>query len=69
MYAYRPTPSQRASPTGGTLVLVFSKFVARFWLMVALFLVMEAEGCAPAADLSAQLEAIVFSFKVFYIPS
>ena len=36
--------------------------------MVALFLAMVVEGCAPAADLSALLEAQVFSFKVFMSP-
>ena len=37
--------------------------------MVAFFLAMVAEGCAPAYDLSALLEALVVSFKVFYVPS
>ena len=69
MYDDRPTPSQRASPTRGGLVLVFSKLVACFRSMVALFLAMVAEGCAPAAESSALLEARVVSFKFFNVPS
>ena len=69
MYADRPTPSQRASPTRGGLVLVFSKLVTCLRLMVALFLAMVTESCAPAADLPAILEARVVSLEVFYVPS
>ena len=69
MYADRPTPSQRASPTRGALVLVFSKLVTCFQFMVAFFLAMVAEGCAPATDFPALLEARVFSFGVFDVPS
>ena len=68
MYADSPTPSQRASPTRGVLVLVFSNIIACFRLMVAFFLVMVAEGFALAADLSALLEAQVVSFKFFMSP-
>ena len=57
MYADRPTLSQRASPTRGALVLVFSKLVACARLMVALFIEVVAEGCAPADDFPAFLEA------------
>ena len=69
MYADRPTLSQRAPPTRGMLVLVFSKLVAYSQLMVDFFFEMVAEGCALAANLSALLEARVVSFKFFNVPS
>ena len=69
MYADRPMPSQRASPTREALVLIFSKLVACIQLMVAFFLEVVAEGCAPAADLPAFLEARVVSFEVLDVPS
>ena len=69
MYAERPMPSQRASPTRGALVLVFSKLVECVRLVVAFFLTVVEEGCAPASDLPAFLEARIVSFKVLDAPS
>ena len=69
MYADRPTPSKRASPTRGGLVLVFSKIVACVWLVAAFFLAVVAEGCAPAADLPAFIEARFVSFGVLDVPN
>ena len=69
MYADRSTPSQRTSPTRGALVLIFSKLVACIRLVVAFFLAVVAEGCAPAAELPAFIEARVVSFEVLDVPS
>ena len=69
MYADCTTPSKRAPPTRGALVLVFSKLIACVRLMVAFFLAVVAEGCAPATDLPAVIEARVVSFEVLDVPS
>ena len=69
MYADRPTPLQRAFPTRGALVLVFTKLAACFRLMVAVFLAVVAESCDTATDLPALLESRVVSFEVFDVPS
>ena len=69
MYTDRPKPSQRASPTRGALVLVFSELVSCAWLMESFFLARLEEGWTLAADLPAFLEAQVVSFKVLDVTS
>ena len=63
-YASRPTPSQCASPTRGALVLFLYQLEACFWLVEPLLLSFFAEGGVPCADLSALLEAGIFTLEV-----
>ena len=56
--------SQFASLTGGALVLVLQQLVACFYLVKSLLLAIFAEGGVPCAELSALLEAGIFTLEV-----
>ena len=68
MYADRPTPSQRASPTRRALVFVFYELVACIWCMISFLLAMVAYGRTLAA-FPTFLEAGVVALEVLDVTS